>query len=40
MKKAQSKLNIATDIYLTEETIDFSGRLSTGIGLAINFDLV
>ena len=36
--KAQSKNDIATDVYLAERIIDFFGQLSTGIGLGINFD--
>ena len=37
---AQSKQDITTDIYLAEGIIDLPDQLSTGIGLAINFDLV
>ena len=39
LPNAQTKLKTATDIYLEEEIIDFSGQLSTGINLAINFNL-
>ena len=38
--KKVSYPTLATDIYLAERMIDFSDQLSTGIGLAINFDLV
>ena len=31
---------LVTDIFLEEGTIHFSGNLSTGTDLAINFDLV
>ena len=31
---------MAIDIYLAEKITDSSGQLGTGIGLAINFDLV
>ena len=39
LPKAQSKQDIATDIYLKEGVIDFSGQLTTGINLVINVDL-
>ena len=30
---------MATDIYVEERIIDYSGQLTTGIDLIINFDL-